>query len=184
MARIERIVASVDTFSLIVGSLSVPTRQQAEFAAEDVYDGSDPPVYLHYLVTMDESVAAEFDAALVGLAQIVKDELKRYAADCCRIREDGGFDFSGTRLRTDPATRQDLLEAQAAIAGDPNWSIPWELADGSPFSIDATSLPPVIAAVASHRRAARLIYEAVKSDIASEVIISAAQVDAAFGMHP
>lgn len=180
MARVQRIIDTVDTLSLIIGSLPAATLQRAEFAAEEVYDDSDPPVYLHYLVTMDESVAAEFDAALADLAELIKVGLRRYAADLCRAREDGGLDYSGTPLPTDSATRQDLVEAHIAIAADTLWSIPMELPGGTVLVLDATTLPPALAAVAGHRRAARLIYEAVKADIAVGTITTAAEIDVAF----
>lgn len=112
----------------------------------------------------------------------VASELIAYAKAVRYAAEVAGTTVSGAPIRTDRDTRSALLEAQAAIAMDAEWSTPWELSNGAIFIVDATTLPPIVAAVAAHRRAAFVAYDGVKNAIEAGSVTTREQIDAAFGM--
>jgi hypothetical protein len=109
-----------------------------------------------------------------------KEQLIAYARDRRWQCEVAGTAVGGVPVRTDRETRSALLEAQAAIALDPGWSTPWELANGATFLVNANTLPPIIAAVAAHRRSAFETYDTVKAAIEAGTITTRAAIDAAF----
>lgn len=179
MARLQRIVASVEVFALIVDNLPIETRQRAEFAAEEVYDGSDPPVYLHYLVTMDESVAAEFDAALANLATLQRRALIAFAAEMRWQREVGGMVAGGVPIATDDRSKLMIAGARLAALANPGWSTRWQGRDGQSYAVDAEAILAISLAVEAHVNAAFARFAEVKDEIDAGTLTTPAQVEAA-----
>lgn len=170
MARVQRTVADVETWALVVNFLPAEIVRAGSFAAEDLEAG--------YLVTMDAAAAEAVDLLLADLPGLRRRALVAHAADLRWRREVAGLAVAGIPVATDDRSKLMITGARLAALDNPGWTTIWHGADGGSYQLDATAILAISSAVEAHVNACFERFAEVKGLIEAGTVTSRAQVEA------